>query len=381
MSAIGLCMVSYFAAAADSDGLPNSEDKSKSSSAPSSVNFAKLDNDLATLERRVFGAAMTDQSSTDRLDSLERSLFGEAQAGSLSERLSKLHTRLDTMPGLSKTTADTNEKKNEAATSGASKGQEQPSTNKGPNGGLKTETAAAASPPKPRLLNGRIEQLTSGQTPTLANATQTRSGKILQSFPVAFQGTWTGVAQIDEFEYTKSNDPSLNAVSEREQGLMYRGRQGQLQVQFSADSTGRTATATSVIAFARTASDARYLDMVSAGGAGGVPVTKFLVKFGTVRNEKNITGLTISATERSNKITQLTPNVIEQVIETRTDATDPASGRTSSAWKESVIRLYETGPNQMQAQLATVLYGSNGEYLHKEVYHGVMTRFDRASQR
>ncbi|MCU0208929.1 hypothetical protein N8H20_20940, partial [Mycobacterium tuberculosis] len=86
MSAIGLCMVSYLAAAADSDGLPNSEDKSKSSSVPSSVNFAKLDNDLATLERRVFGAAMTDQSSTDRLDSLERSLFGEAQAGSLSER-------------------------------------------------------------------------------------------------------------------------------------------------------------------------------------------------------------------------------------------------------------------------------------------------------
>ncbi|HEY9682823.1 MAG TPA: hypothetical protein V6C86_14705 [Oculatellaceae cyanobacterium] len=325
---------------------------------------------------------MTDQSSTDRLDSLERSLFGAAQAGSLSQRLSKLHTRLDTMPGLSKAAAiNTNEKKNEGATIGTSKEQGQSSTNKEPNGGLKTETAVAESPQKSRLLNGRIEQITSGKTPTLANATQIRTGKILQSFPVAFQGTWAGVAQIDQFEYAQSNDPSLNAVSQREQGLMYRGRQGQLQVQFSADSTGRTATATSVIAFTRTASDARYLDMVSAGGAGAVPVTKFLVKFGTVRNEKNITGLTISATERSNKITQLTPNVVEQVIETRTDATDPVSGRTSYAWKESVIRLYETGPNQMQAQLATVLYGSNGDYLHKEVYHGVVTRVDGAWQR
>jgi hypothetical protein len=348
--------------AADAPGFAESGEKASGTSAATpAVNFANLDGDLAALELRVFGAAMSEQPSIDRLDALERSIFGEAQTGSLAGRLARLRTKLNTMPKPSNAAP---------STAGQTAGQVAAA-------GTKIEIAKPSAPTKPRLLNGRIEELTSGRVPMLPHATttQTQPGKkLLQSFPNAFKGAWTGVAQVEQFDYAPSSDPGAVAVSQREQGLMFRGRLGQLQVQFTTDSAGRIRTADSVIAFQRTAADARYLDMVASGGADGEPITRFLVKFGNIQNERNVTGLTINATELSNQITQLNANTVEQVIETRTDAVDPGSGRTSVNYKESVIRLIESGPNQMQAQFATVLYGANGAYLTKEVFHGTLTR-------
>lgn len=270
-----------------------------------------------------------------------------------------------------------------------------------------TQTTAKKS--TPLKLFGRIEQISakgSVKMPVLKALTpkmdtsrtqklkakteqNTYSGTIAKFFPSDFVGQWGGQLQIWSYHWSPLYLKVDRAEAVQSAKILKKGRTGNVNFHFYKNRRGTTSLKPADVLVSIPLKDSHNFSQMmknspksqmapfgnSFDGVMGnmnVPIVK--ISFGNVQTDgvmlSGVSGNQFKQTLVRNVIRQLSPNVIEQQIITKSVSKIKGTGKTKTGYAESVLRFKKLGRGKLYVLAASVNYTSKGKYLDKLIMYG-----------
>lgn len=273
--------------------------------------------------------------------------------------------------------------------------------------------AHAEQPRKPVKLFGRIEELCEQpgakipiklqaltpkfdtRRPLTVTATQQSaraSGETSYTYPVDWQGVWSGPLKIWTAQFDQSRWRFDAAEVSKEQQLLRPGTSGQATFSFTSDRSGRIQLQPTQIVFSAPMDQSRASELMQqmqqmlgpmAGALTASPYAMEMMKsmpymyalhLGNLTQGIGVTGNILQSTLLKNDVKLLAPGTLEQVIVTYNVDQSRATGRTHYGYSESALRFTRIRNDQLYVQAAAVSYDRNGKFEDKVVLYGTITR-------
>jgi hypothetical protein len=267
-------------------------------------------------------------------------------------------------------------------------------------------TRPTAEAAKPKMLFGRIEEISGkvgatlpfkiqlqAQKPILdprAIAAQAQSLRgAVSSFPVDFRGVWSGTLTIHTAQFDKTRFEFDADEAAEEQRVLRPGRQGSVSFNFYQGSGNHIALEPAQIYFSvpmgQTAQGSQMANELKQMGAmfgGSVNIGQLMgntpaiavMHLGSLSNATGPTGNALSAQVVKNDVRQLKEGVLEQDLVTYGQDYNPKTGRTRNSFSETVLRFTRISPNQLYVQAADVNYRPDGHFQNKYLLYGTVNR-------
>jgi hypothetical protein len=288
-----------------------------------------------------------------------------------------------------------------------------------------SQPAAKASPvasSKKLILYGRIEQIAAGtgaQFPIVLRpmkakmdprAVQLKAsasdaalhGTVVSSFPTDYDGTWGGTLTIwttQQSALAWQVDPDEAKWS---RAAFMPGRVGQTNFIFGRDTSKNIELEPAKILFSVPMKDTYGEEQISkmlassglssqlsAPGSGDVMrqlignmsnsmMVPVMLALGNVQTEgtleRGVSGNQLEERVFRNVIRQLATGVLEQQIVVSTAERNAKTGELRYGYGESVVRITKLSADQLYAQVATVSYSQDRQFLNKIILYGTLRR-------
>ncbi|MBY0357397.1 MAG: hypothetical protein K2W82_05285 [Candidatus Obscuribacterales bacterium] len=263
---------------------------------------------------------------------------------------------------------------------------------------------------KPKMLYGRIEELTNEQGATLplkmkamqpqrdvrldGKATNNAlsgqaNANARSSYPIDFRGTWSGELTIFSANFSPVRWEFDRAETEKEVRLMKPGTKGQCTVNFyQGNNNSIQLEPCEVIFYATTNSGEMNNQMKQLFGnsslgsfvgrsAMNIPYM-YALHLGNLTAGVGVTGNQLNSRILKNQLNQLATGVLEQVVVAHASDRNPTTGKTRLSYSESVLRFTRIDANRLYLQAASVNYRNDGRYEDKVILYGTLNRFSGA---
>jgi hypothetical protein len=295
---------------------------------------------------------------------------------------------------------------------------------------VQPKVTASSPAPKPTLLFGRIEEISSGKGATLPlkiklkagvpqmdnsydlkgsakqHSMKANAGVTIRSFPADFQGVWQGTLTISSSEYSTLRFQFDGAEARKEQELTARGTKGNVRFDFRKDAYGNISLQPAQVVFTTTMDRSQYAnmfnqvmanqttanminEMMQSMGASGIDPGQaqamlgsqqilssvpymYSINLGDIVGGVGVTGNSLNSRVLKNEVKRLANNSIEQVIVTYDRVQNPKTGKVRDSYSESVLRFFKQNNNQLYVQAASVGYNQQGQFEDKIVMYGTV---------
>ncbi len=307
--------------------------------------------------------------------------------------------------GTENSNASSSTSSHESAGSHESKPETVSSSTPKPAHSTASGAAHPATPTKPTMLYGRIEELAASTGATLQlgkmvsmtpvrdtsldkkSPPKTLSGSAVQSFPMDYRGTWSGDLQVYSFNYDKTAWEFDRAEILKEYQILRPGTKGRTTATFYQTGTKIALEPCSVI-FQGSMSGQEMMSQMQGsplnalfGAGNGASImanmqmpAMYALHLGDLSSGRGVTGNELNSQLMKNTLRQLAADVVEQNVVTRDSDRNPTTGKTKLGYSESVLRFTRQSANRLYVQAATVSYRSDGRFQTKTILYGYLDR-------